>query len=299
MTTDSEKGTRNHGRAARSVGDRVSTLGGIRLQLGNQGVARGMVPKAITVIIPARNEEALITRTVEAALASARRLAGGPGAHLDETGVEIIVIDNASTDRTSAVLAPLVADAGVRIVGCGEPKAACARNLGAELAQGRVLVFVDADTLMPPEALSRIASLCDDQGYEGGFTGLSSLEGGVRAQLCWAFWEHVLRLRARAPAVRAHRPLARRRRAVLGRGARSGCLAALHAGKSVQGERRRCLLQVWVARSSQAPRPLHSGCTSAAHRLHDLCRRRSSQRSDRSCLAQKSWHAPCSYDVHG
>ena len=160
--------------------------------------------KSITVVIPARNEEALIAGTVEAVLASARALAGRPGAHLDETCVEIIVIDNASTDRTAEVLAPLVFGAGVRVVGCGTPKAACARNLGASLARGRVLVFVDADTQMPESALSRIAHLCDVEGYEGGFTGLASLDGGVRAQLWWAFWEHVRALPiARAKAMSA------------------------------------------------------------------------------------------------
>lgn len=159
--------------------------------------------KSITVVIPARNEEALIARTVEAALASARALAGRPGAHLDDLPVEIIVVDNASTDGTAEALGPALR-AGVRLVGCGEPKAACARNLGAAIARGRVLVFVDADTLMPEGALGRIAHLCDAEGYEGGFTGLSSLEGGLRAQLWWIFWEHVRALPiARAKAMSA------------------------------------------------------------------------------------------------
>ena len=204
MTTDRKNIGETQARVPVGVGQAASTLGEIRPALGNPVRARGATPKAITVVIPARNEEALIARTVEAALASARVLAGLPHAHLDETPVEIIVIDNASTDRTAQVLAPLVEQAGVRLVGCGEPKAACARNLGAELAQGRVLVFVDADTLMPPEALARIALLCDEQGYEGGFTGLSSLDGGVKAQLWWAFWEHVRALPiARAKAMSA------------------------------------------------------------------------------------------------
>ncbi len=160
--------------------------------------------KSITVVIPARNEEALLARTVEAALAAARALARRPGAHLDDTPVEILVVDNASTDGTAESLRALVLGAGVRLVGCGEPKAACARNLGAALAQGRILVFVDADTLMPVDALSRIAQLCDEEGYEGGFTGLSSLEGGVKAQLWWIFWEHVRALPiARAKAMSA------------------------------------------------------------------------------------------------
>ena len=165
--------------------------------------------KAITIIIPARNEEALITSTVRAALESVKNLlprearrAGLP--HLADTSVEIIVVDNASSDRTAMVLEPFVAENGVTLVCCGEVKAPIARNLGASLANGRILVFVDADTVMPADTLSRVLWLCDGEGYQGGFTRLASLEGGMKAWAWWMFWEHVRALPiARAKAMSA------------------------------------------------------------------------------------------------
>ncbi len=53
---------------------------------------------------------------------------------------------------------------------CTPRGAAQARNLGARLASGRALVFLDADTRLPPGALVRIAELVDEQGYEAGIT---------------------------------------------------------------------------------------------------------------------------------
>lgn len=165
--------------------------------------------KSITIIIPARNEEALIQATVRAALEAVESLlprgsrrSGLP--HLADTEVEIIVVDNASTDGTAAVLAQFVEQNGVKLVCCGEVKAPIARNLGASLASGRILMFLDADTVMPADTLSRVLWLCDGEGYQGGFTRLASLEGGMKAWAWWMFWEHVRALPiARAKAMSA------------------------------------------------------------------------------------------------
>jgi rSAM/selenodomain-associated transferase 2 len=62
-------------------------------------------------------------------------------------GVEIIVADGGSTDST-ATLAATLAD---RI--CTSPKGrGCQMNAGAALAQGPVLLFLHADTRLPPAA---------------------------------------------------------------------------------------------------------------------------------------------------
>lgn len=163
-------------------------------------------PKVISVIIPARNEEALIGRAIEATLRAAAILQGYGDAlpHLAETIAEIIVVDNASIDRTVEVAKLYVDHNGVRLAHCARIKAPCARNMGARLTKGRILVFVDADTVIPPHTLSRIVYLCDAQGYQAGITWLASLEGGKRARCWWTFWAHVRRLPlARAKAMPA------------------------------------------------------------------------------------------------
>jgi glycosyltransferase involved in cell wall biosynthesis len=104
------------------------------------------------------------------------------------------VVDNASVDGTAAALARYTAEGRVRSVTCGALGAAKARNVGANRASGRLLVFLDADTQLPAEALLRIAELVHEQGYEAGITRLGALDGGWRARCWWAFWNAVRRL---------------------------------------------------------------------------------------------------------
>lgn len=151
----------------------------------------------VSVIIPARNEAALIRTTLDAVLAAVRHLDAGSPAdrlHLAATCVEVIVVDNQSIDQTCALVQGYHDRYGVRLEQCPTLGAAQARNLGASCARGSILVFVDADTVMPPETLVRIVDLCERQGYHAGITRLASLEGGWRAWLWWTFWEHVRRL---------------------------------------------------------------------------------------------------------
>lgn len=157
--------------------------------------------KEISVIIPARNEEGLIGRVIEATLVAAREAypaalaasymrdrSAEPLPHLDHTPVEILVVDNNSTDRTRAIVGRYVEQNGVQLLDCSRLRSPCARNMGAQQAQGELLVFVDADTHMPAHTLRRFWQLYDEQGYQAGITGLASLEGGKRAWCWWNFW---------------------------------------------------------------------------------------------------------------
>jgi hypothetical protein len=68
-------------------------------------------------------------------------------------GDEIIVVDDGSTDR-SADLARDVGVAVVRLPGNRGP--AAARNAGARIARGDVLLFVDADVVLAADAVARV-----------------------------------------------------------------------------------------------------------------------------------------------
>lgn len=144
----------------------------------------------LSVVIPARNEVALIRGTVLSALDAAARLEGGGARGLAQgcDGVEVIVVDNASTDGTAEALEPLVQSHGVRVLRSERLGAPRARNDGAALARGEVLFFLDADTRVPPGAFSRVRELTR-AGYEAGLFRLRSQEQGLRAALFWAFWD--------------------------------------------------------------------------------------------------------------
>lgn len=139
--------------------------------------ARDNVPR-VSVIIPARNEAHNIARCLSSLLAT-------PLANM-----EIIVVDDHSTDATAAIAAATAADdARVRITtppalpdGWFGKQWACAH--GASLATGTVLLFTDADTWHAPELLPRALTALAERGAD-----LLSVAGHQETE---SFWERVV-----------------------------------------------------------------------------------------------------------
>jgi glycosyltransferase involved in cell wall biosynthesis len=104
-----------------------------------QGPAAARTP-LISVVVPARDEERCIGATLEAL-----RRQTWPGA-------EILVVANGCRDRTAEI-----AERYGRVIRLGEAGASQALNHGARAARGEVLVFLDADVLLPPAALELLA----------------------------------------------------------------------------------------------------------------------------------------------
>lgn len=109
----------------------------------------------ISIVIPAYNEEALLGATIEA-VRHAATSAGLP--------YELIVVDDASTDRTAEVARGF----GATVVSVAVRQIAAARNAGARVARGELLIFVDADTLVPPEVLRGAVAAVADGAVGGG-----------------------------------------------------------------------------------------------------------------------------------
>ena len=155
-----------------------------------------MTTTRLSFVIPARNEEALIRDTVEAILESVahwRRIARRD-LWTPDHAVEVIVADDGSTDGTGTIVDALSADAGVRRVSCVGGTCAAARNAGAAASTGLVLCFVDADTIVPRDAVERILHLHEQQDRCLVIYRLASREPGFRAWLWWTFWGLARRL---------------------------------------------------------------------------------------------------------
>ena len=104
----------------------------------------------VSVVIPAYNEEDYLPSCLE----SIRKQ--------DYAGeYEVIVVDNASTDNT----AQIARDWGAKVVYEGKRSPACARQKGAEVATGKIIAFIDADTKAPVHWLSTIVwrFLCEPE----------------------------------------------------------------------------------------------------------------------------------------
>ncbi|MDQ2924309.1 MAG: glycosyltransferase [Acidobacteriota bacterium] len=106
----------------------------------------------ISVLIPARNEEANISAALESVLASAG------------VALEVLVLDDASTDATAAIVATVAAcDARLRLLrsaalpkGWNGKQHACWQL--AQNSQAPVMLFLDADVRLEPDAIARMAA---------------------------------------------------------------------------------------------------------------------------------------------
>ncbi len=106
----------------------------------------------LSVIVPAYNE----ANYIHEMLTSLKRQVF--------TDFEVIVKDGQSSDRTVEIAKKYVD----KIVSSRDISVSDARNYGAKYAEGNVLVFVDADTVLPPNLLQEIAEVMEDKNIVGG-----------------------------------------------------------------------------------------------------------------------------------
>lgn len=80
--------------------------------------------------------------------------------HRGELDLEIILVDNASTDGTGEAV--LEQHPGVQVVRLDHNAGLVARNAGLALATGRLRMFIDSDAALTPGALERLVGVLDE-----------------------------------------------------------------------------------------------------------------------------------------
>ena len=109
----------------------------------------------LSIVIPAFNEELYLPETLSNILRASAKC---------RCDVELIVVDNASTDRTAKV----AKESGATVVHEDIHNIGRVRNVGAAAAHGDVLVFIDADTVVPLQFLDKVADTMSDPACIGG-----------------------------------------------------------------------------------------------------------------------------------
>ena len=119
--------------------------------------ARAPEPVVVSVVLIVFNDKDRLGRAIQSALSQQ-----GPV-------VDVIVVDDASTDGTAEVAAEWVLrDPRVRVVtrasnsgGCGSP-----RNDGLDAAKGEFVMFLDSDDELEPGAVARLVAAAERSGVD-------------------------------------------------------------------------------------------------------------------------------------
>ncbi|WP_132253791.1 polysaccharide deacetylase family protein [Methylobacterium segetis] len=118
-----------------------------RLRGGHRVAAGDWQPRGIAVLVPAYNEEIVILKTIQTLLAStiAER-------------IEILVIDDGSTDGTASVVRMAYAgNPAVQIHTKANGGKAAALNFGLQKTSAEIIVAIDGDTVLLPDAIEHLA----------------------------------------------------------------------------------------------------------------------------------------------
>lgn len=114
----------------------------------------------VSIIVPAKNEESFITACVKAIL------------HATYQNIEIILVNDRSTDRTGDLMADLARDdVRIKIVTITERPGGWtgktyALYRGVKESKGDLLLFTDADAVMQPDTISRAVTFLEGHRLE-------------------------------------------------------------------------------------------------------------------------------------
>jgi glycosyltransferase involved in cell wall biosynthesis len=107
----------------------------------------------VSVVVPAYNAEPYIRRCVESL------------GHQTLRDIEIIVVDDGSTDRTAAIVGS-INDPRIRLVSKANGGVSSAKNAGLDVARGQFIQLLDSDDWIEADALQCLTAIALEGGYD-------------------------------------------------------------------------------------------------------------------------------------
>ncbi|MFO1087565.1 MAG: glycosyltransferase [Reyranellaceae bacterium] len=97
--------------------------------------------------------------------------------------LELVIVDDGSTDRSAQVLEGLRSDRRVRIERTPNAGQAAALNLGMSLARGEYVGFIDADDAYHPEHVETLIDACEGRDLDVAFAGIDIVQCGSQTHV--------------------------------------------------------------------------------------------------------------------
>lgn len=115
---------------------------------GTSWLPAGYEPGLVSLVIATFNRAALLRETLESVFRQ------------DYRPLEVIVVDDGSTDSTLSILESLQRPEGIelKVIRAGHAGAAAARNRGAAASRGEFVMFLDSDDLLHEGALTALTA---------------------------------------------------------------------------------------------------------------------------------------------
>lgn len=135
----------------------------------------------VSAVIPAFNEEQGVLRTIESLAAQ------------DYSELEIIVVDDGSTDKTLKIAEDYAAQSefNIRVLAKENGGKSSALNLGFSQATGALLLTVDADSELAPDAVSKMTRWFSDNSIDA-VAGQVKVSNRDRAITCLQSLEYLI-----------------------------------------------------------------------------------------------------------
>ncbi len=130
------------------------------IEIRTKGLVKGMKKPLISCVLAVKNDEKIIARCIESLINS------------DYDNKEIIVVNDASTDKTGEILKKYHNKSGVTVItldrNVGKKRAI---SQGLRIAKGEIFVFTDSDCVLAPDAISRVIEIFMVDKNVGGVSG--------------------------------------------------------------------------------------------------------------------------------